>query len=298
MEFLRRSTDSAESWAKTINAAARQTVESIVSIGRLFVAAKRSLPHGEFCRLFADHLVPFKRNTAEAFMRLANHPVISNADHDHNLPANWTVLNDLARIPADILLHGIAHGRLTPAITRSEVKAWRQAIDALPAPVVTTKAEARGALTAVQQKAQRKIRLIKITQLAQEGHRSDQIAAALGLHPATVKKELKKAGIVCVADKFTSRAHRLNADRIVDHMVQSAEDIAVDERLINFATLTPNRLDAWITSLLDSQRAIGHLVGKLRTQKERYDRQPKIDSPQLEDPTRSDQSDDRTAGVR
>lgn len=284
-------TDTAESWARQIHTAAGQTVESVLRIGRLFIAAKGALPYGEFCRMFTEHLVPFDRHAAAKLMRVAAHPVLSNVALVPHLPPSWSVLVELSRIPNETLEHGITEGRLTASITRREVNEWLTQTRQLVAPAP---AEPSVPMT----RALRQLRMVKVKQMADEGHRSDQIAEEVGLTVEGLKAAMKKAGIVCVADKVAGRTRRLNADRIVDHIVQSAEDIAVDERLINFATLSGDRLDGWIVSLTGSQRAIGHLVGRLRKQKERYDSDQKTHTAHVEDPSGADQSDGGAPGVR
>ena len=54
-------------YAQRITACQRKSVESIIECGRLLIAAKDELKHGEFLKMIENEL-PFKRSTAQALM--------------------------------------------------------------------------------------------------------------------------------------------------------------------------------------------------------------------------------------
>jgi hypothetical protein len=67
--------------------------------------------------------LPFGLRTAENYMRIARHPVLSNPHHGSDLPASWRTLAELARLDPEALEQAIADGRVTPETGRSEALA-------------------------------------------------------------------------------------------------------------------------------------------------------------------------------
>jgi len=118
----------AEYWAPRIAAEWRKSVEGIIGVGCLLIAAKEACEHGEFLRLFkGDDTVPkplpFTVNTAERLMAVARHPVLSNSAHVQSLPQSWGTLYELTKVPETDLAEAIAAGKVTPEMTRSEAVA-------------------------------------------------------------------------------------------------------------------------------------------------------------------------------
>jgi len=118
----------AEYWAPRIAAEWRKSVEGIIGVGRLLIAAKEACEHGEFLRLFkGDDTVPeplpFTANTAERLMAVARHPVLSKSAHVQTLPQSWGTLYELTKVPETDLAEAIAVGKITPEMTRSEAVA-------------------------------------------------------------------------------------------------------------------------------------------------------------------------------
>ena len=116
-----RQTWTAFQWAKAITLEHGKTVESILAIGHLFLAAKKMLPHGEFQHVFVD--LPIDRRMAEIYMAIARNPVIGNAKHISHLPIAVSTLYQLCRLPPAVLQGAIAHGRVHPGLQRDEVRA-------------------------------------------------------------------------------------------------------------------------------------------------------------------------------
>jgi hypothetical protein len=262
----------AETWTFYIPAKIPHAVPGVIELGRVLAEAKTALAPAEFDRLFNERLVPFGRSSANQLIAIASHAVLANPTHAAVLPTAWTILGVLAGIPAELLDPAVREGRVTPTSSRGDAKTLYRAL--MPS---------RKAALAVDQPtylradtpARRDARLNRMRELAAEGARSDQIAAAVNLHPATCRALMRKHGIDCVADRVTGRSRRLNADRILEDLVRSAHGIAEDIKLIAFEQLTPAAVPEHVASLKTSLKAIGQLVTRLDA-KERYAAKTKL----------------------
>jgi hypothetical protein len=123
--------DDSEQWARRINAAFAAGVAAFVETGRQLVEAKRALGHGAFMRMVETEL-RFSASTAERLMAIARHPVISDSAHAPILPPSWTVLYELARLPAGKVRKLIEQERIHPEMERSEAASL--VLEAQPAP--------------------------------------------------------------------------------------------------------------------------------------------------------------------
>jgi hypothetical protein len=112
---------SAEDYAARITASWRQAVTSIIETGKLLIAAKTSLKHGEFGNMVEE--LPFTARTAQRLMAIAEHPVLSNATHVSDLPASWGTLYALSLLPDEELEAMLANGTIHAGIERAEVEA-------------------------------------------------------------------------------------------------------------------------------------------------------------------------------
>jgi len=95
-------------------------VTGIVKVGSLLVEARDTLDHGCFGSMIKDKL-PFGPRTGQMLMCIAEHPVISNANHGSHLPPCWRTLYELTKIPNEILLAKIEDGTINPALERKDV---------------------------------------------------------------------------------------------------------------------------------------------------------------------------------
>jgi hypothetical protein len=86
-----------------------KSVEAIIKTGLELIAAKEALPHGAFQRMMRSDL-PFKERTAQKFMAVARHPVLSNASNWSHLPPSWTSLYQLSRLDSEFLSDLIENG--------------------------------------------------------------------------------------------------------------------------------------------------------------------------------------------
>ena len=95
----------------------RKGVASIIECGRLLIAAKDELKHGEFLKMIENNL-RFKRSTAQAFMRIASDGRITKYQHAGCLPAHWPTLVKLTQLPDAAFEARIADGRIHSGLER------------------------------------------------------------------------------------------------------------------------------------------------------------------------------------
>jgi hypothetical protein len=107
--------------------------------------------------------------------------------------------------------------------------------------------------------------------MAGEGHSSRQIAAALGLREESVRVILRQERIDCPGDRAVSHRKRLDASRILNHIVTTAEDLVADENLIDFNAIDRAQLPRWIDSLIRAHKGLGSFIGRLKTLNGRKD---------------------------
>jgi Protein of unknown function (DUF3102) len=134
----------AERWAGQICTQLSKSVEAIIATGRLLVEAKADLDHGEWGRMFEAKLIPLSQDAAEMFMKIAQHPRLSNSEQVRNLPSSYTTLYELTKLPDKALDKAFKEGRITPAMERKEVQALMPvARSARPAPSLRASTRAR-----------------------------------------------------------------------------------------------------------------------------------------------------------
>jgi Protein of unknown function (DUF3102) len=104
-------------YAQRIINCQRKGVESIIECGRLVIAAKDELMHGEFLKMIENNL-PFKRSTAQALMKIANDKRITNNQRAGCLPAHWSTLAKLTQLPDAAFEARIADGTIHSGLER------------------------------------------------------------------------------------------------------------------------------------------------------------------------------------
>ena len=107
----------ATKYAQRITACQRKGVASIIECGRLLIAAKDELKHGEFLKMIENNL-PFKRSTAQALMKIASDGRITKNQHAGCLPAHWSTLIKLTQLPDAAFEAQIADGTIHPGLER------------------------------------------------------------------------------------------------------------------------------------------------------------------------------------
>ena len=96
-------------WARQISAAWRASIEAIFECGRLLIAAKDALDHGEFTKMVERDL-PFGKRTAQRLMAIARDTRLTNPTHASLLPQSWMTLYELTRLSDDYFATAIADG--------------------------------------------------------------------------------------------------------------------------------------------------------------------------------------------
>lgn len=107
-------------WRERIQAAWQKSVAAIIETGRLLSEAKAALPHGEFTAMIATDL-PFNRKTAHKLMAIAADDRI--VSHGRQLPAAWTTLYELTRLPDKTFDAKLKDGTINPRMERKHVAA-------------------------------------------------------------------------------------------------------------------------------------------------------------------------------
>jgi hypothetical protein len=109
-------------WAEKISATWRLTVESVLETGRLLVAAKASLPHGEFIAMIGPNKyrgdLPFGHRTAQMLMKVGADRRISNAKFVALLPPSWATLYELSKLDDQEFWARLASGDIRPELER------------------------------------------------------------------------------------------------------------------------------------------------------------------------------------
>jgi hypothetical protein len=243
---------------------------------------RRNLPLYVRCEL-ATQLRPLLAAQAHARMvsgRATPHPGIEVSQGEHSGqrgPKTDESLATLARVGYSTMQRAVWLVTNAPDDVKADLRAGRRSVStayqelhakATPPPAPPVPVVASRAMT----QADRQKRLDTIRALALDGWRSDQIAVQVGATVELCRALMRKAGIDCTGDR-TSRGKRLDPNRIVANIVETAADIESDQNLIDFAKLDAARLPAWIESLTRSQSIMRAFINRLRqTQGEPYDR--------------------------
>jgi hypothetical protein len=107
-----------EEWAEAIRHDLATGTASYINAGRKFIQAKKALKktNGSFIHLVTV-LLGYDLDTAERWMEIARHPVLSDSATLRNLPTAWTTLYQLSHVPPKLLLKYIADGTVHPQLT-------------------------------------------------------------------------------------------------------------------------------------------------------------------------------------
>jgi Zn finger protein HypA/HybF involved in hydrogenase expression len=117
----------AQDYADVVQRLLKMAVSHIIDAGRTLAEAKEHLEHGEWLRMFRDHEnhlerpLPFGARKAQMLMRIAEHPILSDANHGSHLPTSWRTLYELTRVPDPVLERALAKGLIHPAMERKHV---------------------------------------------------------------------------------------------------------------------------------------------------------------------------------
>jgi hypothetical protein len=112
---------------------APEIVGSTNDAGQGLLAVKAKVPRGDFLRMFQGHAraighpLPFGGRTAQMFMAIAAHPVLSDPNHGSSLPNHWRTLYELSHLPVSMLTKALADGRVYPEMARQDVLLLKKA---------------------------------------------------------------------------------------------------------------------------------------------------------------------------
>jgi hypothetical protein len=100
-----------EEWAEVIRHDLTTGTAAYISAGAKFIQAKKALKktNGSFTHLVTV-LLGYDLDTAERWMEIARHSVLSDSANSRILPTAWTTLYTLSRIPPKLLHKHIADG--------------------------------------------------------------------------------------------------------------------------------------------------------------------------------------------
>jgi len=104
----------------------------------------------------------------------------------------------------------------------------------------------------------------KCREMAEAGHTSRQIAAALGVHIQTVKETARRIGVTIAADAVAGNTRRIDSNRIVGETVHTLEGAVMGASLVDFDDLDRDQIAGWVTSLNDSLRSLNQLNKRLK----------------------------------
>jgi hypothetical protein len=107
-----------------INLTWSSMVSSIVETGRLLIELREQTVHGQWEKLVEERL-PFGVTTAQKLIKIAEHPVISNAARARHLPPRWSILAEMVRLDPDTLETAIRKGVIHPGMKREDLRALR-----------------------------------------------------------------------------------------------------------------------------------------------------------------------------
>jgi hypothetical protein len=106
-------------WSSAIQESWQKSTASIIQTGRLLLQAREELDRDVFRAMLMR--LPFGRRTAERLMKVASHPILSNATHASQLPPSWMTLYELTQLPHSPLLAKLEDGTINPGMERKDV---------------------------------------------------------------------------------------------------------------------------------------------------------------------------------
>ncbi len=112
---------SRKEYVKRIKGFLGDAVASFIDAGKELIEAKDDLEHGEFKEM-VDQDLGISSRMAQMLMKVARHPVLSNAKHVSLLPPSWGTLYELAKVDDALLEAKIKDGTINPRMERKDVK--------------------------------------------------------------------------------------------------------------------------------------------------------------------------------
>lgn len=112
-------------------------------------------------------------------------------------------------------------------------------------------------------KAAIEARRATMRQMAAEGHTRAQVADAVGMTVKSVSNWAADESVSFPADAVTSRSRRLDTNRVVAVMAETAEHLTDEVPRIDFADLDRAQCAEWIVQLKTGHRALGAFIRQL-----------------------------------
>jgi hypothetical protein len=124
----------AQDYADVVIRCLEFAAEHVLKAGDTLIKAKAKLDHGEWLRMFRGHPqavarpIPFTARTGQMLMKIAAHPILSDANHGSYLPRSWRTLYELTKWPEPLLEKAIAEGQIHAGMERQKVLQLRGAL--------------------------------------------------------------------------------------------------------------------------------------------------------------------------
>ena len=120
----------ADAFRLPIHTVGRATIAGYLEYGDWLIRLQEKVPHGFWLMLFKDAAaaglarpLPISSKVAQAYMRIARNPILSNPDILDELPPHWRTLQTLTRVPDTLLNDALSRGRIHPGMQRAEAEA-------------------------------------------------------------------------------------------------------------------------------------------------------------------------------
>src|SRR5262245_59003705 len=107
-------------FAREITAAFARSRESIFEVGRLLIAAKATLAHGEWLSMIESDL-PFKARYAQMLMKIASDQRLVNTKHASLLPISPSTLYEISKLSDAEFARKIEDGTIHPSMERRNI---------------------------------------------------------------------------------------------------------------------------------------------------------------------------------
>jgi Protein of unknown function (DUF3102)/Homeodomain-like domain len=247
----------AEQWADQIRQQLVKSLEHVLTAGRLLAEAKAALPYGEWCRMFDEQLLPFRRLTAYRLISIAQCPVFVDVSLVKQLPIGWSVLYELSKIPVQRLRQLLLEGVITPTTSKKKAEAIHQQEQVIKQPAARRSVFDRS-------RAAVEARRVQISQLAATGASVEQIAAEVNITEGQIKKWIRRDRIDVPAARVTAGKHRISSVRVLEQTIRDAEEVTAGIDLIDLHQLTPDVLRDAVQRLRVASRQIMAFVTRLQ----------------------------------
>ena len=109
-------------WLGEFRRLANQTKIDTFELAHAACQARKSLPRGEWSKLWRCRNVPFSKRTGEALVRIGERFGIPNAQTSAHLPTQWTIVHQLARLPLEVIEHLIDQKAIHCGLSYEEAK--------------------------------------------------------------------------------------------------------------------------------------------------------------------------------